>query len=159
MASQIPIRALTVRLNSSRMRRLYATVCFSVHRPYKPGREGSISKIGLRVTKVRTVLFTIELSDAVASFVILTEIRLLLAVVKGGIILPGRSVLEVDTGFALQDINCTRNSERMSETTVIMTRSKGRKLSVYLRRQRRTRRRKLWFRQQKASRREGFFSE
>ena len=57
--------------------------------------------MGLRVTKIRTVLFTVELSDAVASIVILTEIGLLLPVIKGGIIVPGRSGLGVGTGFAL----------------------------------------------------------
>jgi len=113
----------------------------------------------LQVTKVRTVLFTVELSDAVASLVILTEIGLLLPVIKGGIIVPGRSGLGVGTGFALQDINCTRNNERVSETAATGTRPRGRKLSVYLRRQRRTRHRKLWFRQQKALGSEGFFSE
>ena len=113
----------------------------------------------LRVTKARTVLFTVELSDAVASLVILTEIGLFLLVIKGGTIVPGRSGLGVGTGFALQDINCTQNNERVSENTATETRPRGRKLSVYLRRRRRTRHRKLWFRQQKASRSEGFFSE
>jgi hypothetical protein len=43
------------------------------------------------------MLFTIELSDAVASFVVLTEIVLLLPLVKDGVVVPGRSGLGVGT--------------------------------------------------------------
>ena len=64
-----------------------------------------------RSPEVLTVLFAIELFDTVASFVILTEIVLLLPIVKDGILVPGRSDVGVGTRFALQNVDCTQNDE------------------------------------------------
>jgi len=55
------------------------------------------------------MLFAIELFDAVASVVVLTEIGLLLPIVKDGLLVPGRSGM--GTRFTLQNVDCTRNDE------------------------------------------------
>lgn len=55
------------------------------------------------------MLFTIELFDTVASVVVLTEVFLLLPIVKDGILVPGRSGM--GTRFTLQNVDCTRNDE------------------------------------------------
>ena len=108
IASQIPIRALTVRLKSSRTRRLYATVCFSVH----PERAGGASErsrgYDRAVRKAPTMLFTVELFNTVASFVVLTETVFLLGFVKDGLVVPVSSGGGV-INFSLQNVDCTRN--------------------------------------------------
>ena len=61
---------------------------------------------------MRTMLFTVELSDVVTGFVILTETILLLPLIKDGVIVPGRSCLGASVvDFALQNVDCTRNSK------------------------------------------------
>jgi hypothetical protein len=60
------------------------------------------------------MLFTVELFDAVASVIVLTETALLLGFVKDRLLVPGRCGLGVgNTGmhFALQNVDCTRNDE------------------------------------------------
>ena len=61
---------------------------------------------------MRTVLFAIELFDVVASFVVLTEVVLVLLFVKDGVFVPGRSGLGArGMDLALQNVDCTRNNE------------------------------------------------
>lgn len=120
IASQMPIRALTVRLNSWRTRRLYATVCFSVF----VGRETESYRFPEK--EQRTMLFAVERFNAVAGVVVLPEIVFLLSIGKGGIVLPRRGGLG-GINLALQNVDCTRNDEReASETTATTaTRSKA----------------------------------
>jgi len=71
------------------------------------------------------MLFTIKLFDPVASVVVLTETILLLSFIKGGVVVPRRGGLGVGTSvldFALQNVDCTRNDERASDTTAARTR-------------------------------------
>jgi len=78
-----------------------------------------------KASEMRTVLLAIKLSDAVASVVVLTETVLLLPFVKGGVVVPSGSGLGVGTSvvnFALQNVDCTRNDERASDTTATRTR-------------------------------------
>ena len=64
----------------------------------------------------RTMLFTVELFDAVAGLVVLTEAMLLLGFVKGGVVVPMSSGLGVGSTIiinsALQNVDCTRNDVR-----------------------------------------------
>lgn len=71
------------------------------------------------------MLLAVEFFDAVASLVVLTEAVLLLLSVKVGAILPRRSGLDVGASvinFALENVDCTRNGEGISETTATGTR-------------------------------------
>lgn len=61
--------------------------------------------------ELRTVLFTVERSDVVASFVVLTKAVFLLLLVKDGIIVPGRTGLGTRVNLALQNIDCTQNGK------------------------------------------------
>jgi len=62
------------------------------------------------------MLFTIELSNAVTSIVILTKIVLFLILVEDGVLVPRRNrCLDLGTSvsnFALQNVDCTRNKRR-----------------------------------------------
>lgn len=58
------------------------------------------------------MLFTVELFNAVASVIVLTESVLLLGFVKDGVIVPVGSGLGVGSTvikLALQNVDCTRN--------------------------------------------------
>jgi hypothetical protein len=62
------------------------------------------------------MLFAVELFDVVARLVVLTEVVLLLLLVKDGIIVPRKSSLGGRVvNRALQNVDCGPNNERASE--------------------------------------------
>lgn len=68
-----PIRARTVFLKLARMFRLNSTVCFSARQSAPPPTISAAA---------RTMLLLVEFFDAVASFLVLTELRLVLLRIK-----------------------------------------------------------------------------
>lgn len=91
------------------------------------------------------MLLAVEVLDAVAGFVVLTESGLLLSFVKDRFTVPGNSLGVGGTIMkgGLQKVDCTQNDIRVSETAATRTRT-SRKVRVYLRRGHRTRGRKRW---------------
>lgn len=109
----------------------------------------------MRLVEARTVLFTIELSDTVASVVVLTKGVLLLDFVKDRLVVPVSSGLGVGSTiikFALQNVDCTRNDGRVCQKRRPQYRGRGtsRELSMYLRRRHLQQCRKPWLQRQKA---------
>lgn len=97
-----------------------------------------------RLVKARTMLFTVKLSDTVASVVVLTECLLILAFIKGGVVVPGSGSGGLGVGstvikFALPNVDCTRNDGRVCQK---LRGAQAASLSMYLRRQHRKRRRR-----------------